>query len=390
MSTVQASASLVTKTDPVKINGQWVGDYTGNTGGRIIVNIDERETAYQGVAYLIPTDSKTYPGTVGFFKIADKDTSRFQFRTDLILAIDPKSLLAAPWETVKQHFPEIAGFSKYADVTGSADQQSLRLSWKSDLDATGECALPRSRADQPSEVPALKKDWAGFKEYVAGLRGRRFLFRGQDKPWRLRTAFHRTGRADLVRFLNDDIKALRNHLTVRTKHFFKLEVPDELGAFFNLVQHHGYPTPLLDWTYSPYVAAFFAYHKVSKERARQLGGDPVRIYVFDQMKWRQDYQQILLLLFPGPHLSIGEFIAIENERMIPQQAASTLTSIDDIESYIRSKESGDKKYLSAIDLPVEDRDQVIQDLGFMGITAGSLFPGLDGACEELRERNFGI
>jgi len=24
----------------------------------------------------------------------------------------------------------------------------------------------------------------------------------------------------------------------------------------------------------------------------------------------------------------------------------------------------------------------------MGITAGSLFPGLDGACEELRERFF--
>jgi hypothetical protein len=31
---------------------------------------------------------------------------------------------------------------------------------------------------------------------------------------------------------------------------------------------------------------------------------------------------------------------------------------------------------------------VMQKLSKMGITADSLFPGLDGACEELRERNF--
>jgi hypothetical protein len=30
----------------------------------------------------------------------------------------------------------------------------------------------------------------------------------------------------------------------------------------------------------------------------------------------------------------------------------------------------------------------MQELSFMGITAGSLFPGLDGACEGLREKMF--
>jgi len=33
---------------------------------------------------------------------------------------------------------------------------------------------------------------------------------------------------------------------------------------------------------------------------------------------------------------------------------------------------------------------VIRELGYMGITAGAMFPGLDGACEELRERNSDI
>ena len=87
------------------------------------------------------------------------------------------------------------------------------------------------------------------------------------------------------------------------------------------------------------------------------------------------------------HFSIFEFSAIENERMIPQEAASTVTNVDDIEEFIKSKEV-DSPYLRAIDLPIGERKKVVRDLGYMGITAGSLFPGLDGACEELKERNF--
>ena len=118
--------------------------------------------------------------------------------------------------------------------------------------------------------------------------------------------------------------------------------------------------------------------------------DKVRIHVFDQAQWKIDWKQLLHLLPPAPHLSIGEFMAIENERMIPQQAASTVTNIDDIESYIKSKEANGKTYLWAIDLPVSERRTVVHELSYMGITAGSLFPGLDGACEELKERNLAL
>jgi hypothetical protein len=188
-----------------------------------------------------------------------------------------------------------------------------------------------------------------------------------------------------------DIPALHRHLSARTKHVFNLQIPDENGAFYNLVQHHGYPTPLLDWTYSPYVAAFFAYRGISNEQAAMAHpSDKVRIFVFDQAEWKKDYNQLLNLIRPGLHLSIGEFIAIENERMIPQQAVSTITNADDIEAYIKSRESNTKKYLWAIDLPVRDRGYVVRELSYMGITAGSLFPGLDGLCEELTERNFDV
>jgi hypothetical protein len=152
-----------------------------------------------------------------------------------------------------------------------------------------------------------------------------------------------------------------------------------------------YPTPLLDWTYSPYVAAFFAYRGISNEMAAKASPSAkVRIHVFDQLRWKTDWNQVLMLLTTAPHLSFLEFMAIENERLIPQQSASTVTNLDDIETYIRSKESKEKIYLTAIDLPVRERKKVVQELSYMGITAGSLFPGLDGACEEMRERNFDI
>jgi hypothetical protein len=47
-----------------------------------------------------------------------------------------------------------------------------------------------------------------------------------------------------------------------------------------------------------------------------------------------------------------------------------------------------KQYLQIIDLPISERPTVMRELSLMGVTAGSLFPGLDGACEELRERFF--
>jgi hypothetical protein len=88
-------------------------------------------------------------------------------------------------------------------------------------------------------------------------------------------------------------------------------------------------------------------------------------------------------------VSVVDALAIENSRAIPQQSISTVSNVDDIETVVRVNEnSAGATYLEIVDLPAGERNQVMEELALMGITAGSLFPGLDGACESLRERNF--
>lgn len=277
------------------------------------------------------------------------------------------------------------------DVEGHYNKEGLKLNWETEFGKSF-CEMIKSRVDNESDYKPLQiNSWNEYKEYVAALEPRMFIFRGQKDPRRLRTKFHRTGRANIERFINDDRQSLYKYLSARTKHIFNLNNPDENGALLSLVQHHGYPTPLLDWTYSPYVAAFFAYRDITKSRAlMSADAEKVRIFVFNKQKWEEGFQKSLLLTTPFLHVSIMEFIAINNERIIPQQAISMVTNIDDIEAYIKSNETEDNKYLDVIDLPVKNRKEVMRDLSYMGIAAGSLFPGLDGACEELKERFFEI
>lgn len=79
-----------------------------------------------------------------------------------------------------------------------------------------------------------------------------FVFRGlSDKSYRLETSLMRLG---------GPYWQLEQHL-LRNFRKYAQSVAGELGSFWHLLtvaQHHGLPTRLLDWTYSPYVALHFA------------------------------------------------------------------------------------------------------------------------------------
>lgn len=146
----------------------------------------------------------------------------------------------------------------------------------------------------------------------------------------------------------------------------------------------------MDWTRSPYVAAYFAFSDISNKQARSANADQaVRIFIFDIASWERDVPSNRRLHPMLPFLKFREIAAMDNDRTIPQQGVSAFTNVDNIEAFVKTFEDTlEKKYLRMIDLPKRSRPNVMRDLRMMGITEGSLFPGLDGACAELRERFF--
>jgi hypothetical protein len=364
------------------MNGQWNGTYTGtNSSGNVALDLDDVGTHYAGQVFLVANDASLHPVAADVLIPKGQSTASFRVtglsidrRTgNLVLQAD-----GSPQQT-------------QANTEWELGPTEISIKWRTDDGATGDGKVANSEADRQSELAVLPvATWVAFKEFASGLEPYRYLFRGQENNrWRLRTSFHRTGRASLARFNTQDLKTLHRHLSGLTTHRFNLLDPLDNAAFLNLVQHHGYPTPLLDWTLSPFIGAYFAFRTL--RRGNVAPDQRVRIFVLDGRQWANDWEAAPTMSPAFRHLTLLEPLAINNPRATPQQSVSSVTNIDDIEMYIKTREAiRGNNYLRAIDLPADERRTAMQELALMGVNAGSLFPGLDGACEQLRERFFSL
>lgn len=110
------------------------------------------------------------------------------------------------------------------------------------------------------------ESWEGLqREYESrfALQGRRWVFRGQqDSRWQLQPSLERSAcdRVGLRPAVMRDIESDLLTRFQRNLHRFQHRAPaiDDQLEWLALMQHHGAPTRLLDWTYSCYIALFFA------------------------------------------------------------------------------------------------------------------------------------
>ena len=365
------------------MKGQWKGKFEGTNDGGAILDMDEGQTCFKGIAFL----TESNPELPSYLVEVETPKGKKEFTTKVAVFPVLRGEVLSP-SRFTELFPD-AQLSSHAETAWNVDERAIKIDWKTDAGTTGVVNLTLNDSDKKSDrQPEAISNWKDFRDYAANVEPDQFIFRGQENSeWRLRTNFHRSGRSNVYRFANEDVPILYKNLGHMTKHLFDLEKPQQYGAFVSLAQHHGYPTPLLDWTYSPFIAAYFAYNDLATQQVNS--NQKVRIHMFDKKSWTDEWRQIQNLRVHSPHFSILEALAIDNPRMIPQQALASVTNVADIETYIQEcEELKSKKYLKVIDLPASSRTEAVNELRMMGITAGSLFPGLDGTCKQLREQMF--
>jgi hypothetical protein len=92
----------------------------------------------------------------------------------------------------------------HADTEWEVTPNQISLKCKTNIGTNGEGWMVKSEGQNPSSlIPRSDvKTWEEFKRFVLTLEPYRFAFRGhENSTWRLRTAFHRTGRASLFKFM---------------------------------------------------------------------------------------------------------------------------------------------------------------------------------------------
>ena len=235
------------------------------------------------------------------------------------------------------------------------------------------------------------RSWDAFLKLITEVPYANWAFRGErDERWPLYSSLSRHFQnfaVDRRAWPQQENRILR--IFKRKAHQFLSKPPDPDDDFqwMALMQHHGAPTRLIDFTWSPYVAAFFALERTLGDSvvwainpARIDGGRAARKARIDPRvaaNFRRYFlrgNQRLLWLGEPPTM---------NSRLIAQSGTFVVPGVLDspVEDLLSAADS--ENVLAKMVLAHAVREVGMRELYRMNITYATLFPDLDGLARSL-------